>query len=745
VNSRLCSHVQFSIRFKTTLACFGLILLSACGGAPKQIPQSTEPMPVNLIEIPIEIGSSVELQLWAERSQLSKKTLKLSEDCAATTLPIELRLRNESIGLVLNGFPNEIHRSLSAIIKEPACLHSYLKQTQTVAPPNLLRRLAGHLENNKFDLGVVKASKASLAVFKPQLASMLALKSQKTRSIQPTSNAIQSRLKTYQSSGKGELRVGFPLHLPTPEALADFELVVAAIRSLEYKYKWASIKLIPMAQRGRFVLELAQNTPTKQIKSRLAELIEDICLDGEQWSNAQNFIQARKMIESELSKESDTPSAHAERMARTHLIFGSQANERWYRRLTEVGHHEWLKSVESKLQAEAVMIEVGVAKTIIGTPDFELAFFEEVLAEELRDVGRRKPSSVASTRSDILVYHKRPQKHQSLRVTVGLPERSRSSLTADIKQTIADCLRSNRKYEVVVDFEHGTLNLQSQFLPSKLDDVLDDWSEAFEQSCTPMTLPTRTPPTQPIGSATTSLHGLIAAHQERVASTGTQVLSHQNPMSAKQWWRELFAQRPPVQFFAAGPLGSEHIAPLLNRWQPWVPELTWARLAVSKSNLASALLKGERVELNSALYVPLPGLSPRRRVILDAVCSYMELSRGPAHCRAERSPYLMGLDVLVFHDVQPQHKGTVHQRVKRFLLTPIVAKEQHITDALRAAILENERAINSASAAANWMQRRLWEPGRGWLAKSLWNGLFPEESAVLELSAALKSLGEETL
>jgi hypothetical protein len=103
----------------------------------------------------------------------------------------------------------------------------------------------------------------------------------------------------------------------------------------------------------------------------------------------------------------------------------------------------------------------------------------------------------------------------------------------------------------------------------------------------------------------------------------------------------------------------------------------------------------------------------------------------------------MGLDVLVFHDAQPQDKGSIHQRVKRFLLRQ--TNPQRIANALRYAILENEGAINAASAAVNWMQLRLWEPGRGWLAKSLGNGLFPEESAVLELSAALQSLGEETL
>ena len=68
-----------------------------------------------------------------------------------------------------------------------------------------------------------------------------------------------------------------------------------------------------------------------------------------------------------------------------------------------------------------------------------------------------------------------------------------------------------------------------------------------------------------------------------------------------------------------------------------------------------------------------------------------------------------------------------------------------LATALRSAVLKNETEINSASAALLWMQLRLWEPGRDWLTKSLWNGLFPEHTATSELAEALKSLGNETL
>lgn len=700
---------------------------------------------MNLIEVPTEIGSSVQLQLWLARSNLSKSALKRRENCAASALPMELRLRPEAVGLVLNGFPGEVKSSLRALMDTPGCLHAYLDDAKTVKASSVLAQLARHLQHKKFDLGVLTASTESTAIIKTNLAPILGPRSDNRLPLNPVTGVIESRLKTYQSSGKGELRVGFPLYLPTPEALADLELVVTAIRNLGLKGTWASVKLLPTPQTGLFVMELVQHTPAEQVKSRLTQLIKDICLDHDQWSNAHNFILARRAIESELTKESNISSAQAERLGRTQLIFGAKANKRWHSRLTQVGHYEWLKSVQSRLQAQAVMIEVGISKDVIGTPDFELAFFEEVLAEELRHLGQRKAPSVASTRSDILIYHKRSQKHQSLRVAIGLPRSSRSGLTANIKQTISDCIRSNRKYDIHVDFEHGTLNLQSQFIPAKLNDVLDDWSEALRQSCRPMTLPARQGQAVPSPFVTDSLHNLISDRRAPATSTGTQVIINQNPMSAQRWWRALFAQRPPLQFFAAGPLGSETIAPLLNRWQPWVPELTWTKLTVSKSSLASKLLNGERVKLNNAVYVPLSGLSPRRRVILDGICAYFKLQNAPAHCRVERSPYLTGVDILIFRDVQPHQRGSLHQRVKRFLLRPLDPKDKRIATALRQAILTNERSINAPSSAVKWMQQRLWEPGRGWLAKSLWNGLFPEESAVLELSAALKSLGEETL
>ncbi len=242
-----------------------------------------------------------------------------------------------------------------------------------------------------------------------------------------------------------------------------------------------------------------------------------------------------------------------------------------------------------------------------------------------------------------------------------------------------------------------------------------------------------------------ALDTLIVGQGQHATSTGTHVLSNQNPLSAQRWWRTLLAHRPPVQFFAAGPLGAERIAPELNRWHPWSPALTWSNLSVSNDNLASGLLKGDIVTLNNIEYIGLKGLSPRRRVILDAVCTYLRLMDAPAHCTAERSPYLIGIDVLVLRDAKPQQKGTLRQRLKRFLLTPTPDIEKRVSDALRHAILVNERSINTPNLAVVWMQKRLWEPGRGWLAKSLWNGLFPEETAILELSTALKSLGEETL
>ena len=456
-------------------------------------------------------------------------------------------------------------------------------------------------------------------------------------------------------------------------------------------------------------------------------------------------MSARRDLHAQLALEANEPGAYAERLARTRLSFGMNANERWLNQLVKVSHYDWLNSVLPQLDAQAFMIEVGVSKAVIGTPDFELAFFEEVLAEDLRRVGQRKAPSVASTRTDILIFHKRPQTRQSLRLAVGLPARSRTQLTPHIQQAIKNCLQSKSGFNSVVDFEHGTLNIQSHFPPSRLHDLLEEWSALLKRPCGPMNLTSSTKMLQSQASPRDTLNDLVAGNVHRAVSTGTQILSHENPMSGQLWWHTLIAQRPPVQFFAAGPLGSENIAPLLNVWSPWTPALGWSNLAVSKQNLASGLLAGAGISLNNVEYVSIKGLSPRRRVILDGVCAYLALVDAPARCTAERSPYLSGIDVLVLRDANPQHKGTIRQRLKRFLLTSTPDFEERVADALRRAILKNERAINSSGLAVMWMQERLWEPGRQWLAKSLWNGLFPEESAILELSAALKNLGEETL
>ncbi len=429
-------------RLLSILTYSSFALLMACGGTSPQTQKLKTSSPINLMEIPSELGSTVQLQLWVARTRLSGAPLRNAEQCTPGGLAFTLLERPEAVGLVVSGFPGEIGKSLKALVDTPRCLESYLNASQPISDSTVVDRLAQHLTASKFRLGVIMASQDSIRSLKPTLALLIADQRKQTHSDAPSTTLVQSRLKTYQTAGEGLVKLGFPLQLSTPEALADMELAVRAIRNSADTKNWESVELLPTSQTGRFILELVQNTPTEKVKATLADLIRDLCFEHDQWSNPRSFMAARHVIKSELTYEMDEPSAHVERMARTRLSFGSQANERWQKQVVQVGHYDWLKSVRSQLQPQSVMIEVGVSKGIIGTPDFELAFFEEVLAEELRHIDERQAPSVASTRTDILIFHKRPQNHQSLRIAVGLPESSRTSLTSAIQQNIKECIHS---------------------------------------------------------------------------------------------------------------------------------------------------------------------------------------------------------------------------------------------------------------------------------------------------------------
>ena len=179
--------------------------------------------------------------------------------------------------------------------------------------------------------------------------------------------------------------------------------------------------------------------------------------------------------------ERDNVAAHTERLSRTTLIYGPQAPKRWYAHLSQMSYHDWNAAIGSQLKANRMLVEVGLSKDVIGTPNFEMAFFEEALAEQLREMKSGASPIVASPRADILLFHQRPGPYQSLRLVIGLPSAVRQRLTPTIKQAVSDCIRANGRHNLSVDFQQGTLNLQAQFPVNQLKSVLENWSDILKQ------------------------------------------------------------------------------------------------------------------------------------------------------------------------------------------------------------------------------------------------------------------------
>ena len=319
-----------------------------------------------------------------------------------------------------------------------------------------------------------------------------------------------------------------------------------------------------------------------------------------------------------------------------------------------MSYHDWNAAIGSQLKANRMLVEVGLSKDVIGTPNFEMAFFEEALAEQLREMKSGASPIVASPRADILLFHQRPGPYQSLRLVIGLPSAVRQRLTPTIKQAVSDCIRANGRHNLSVDFQQGTLNLQAQFPVNQLKSVLENWSDILKQNCSSKSL------SLPLTKETSPLletAGLeILVDEGRLTqSTGTHIVVGENSSSARRWWQSLLAQRPPFQFFAAGPLDANSIAPHLNRWAPYLPQLSWSDLHSSSSSIAHKLTQGETITTPSRVYVPMANLSPRRRIILDAVCLYLNQQKAPAQCTVERSPYLVGIDALSFENAHPEN------------------------------------------------------------------------------------------
>ncbi|MGB0647379.1 MAG: hypothetical protein ACPGQS_09415 [Bradymonadia bacterium] len=717
-----------------------LIFIAACGGVAKQSTSTSVSAEPNMVKVVRHLGSTVHLQLWTSKDELKKTGSPDAAICASSPLPIQLRIRSEALGIAVSGFEHEVSQTIDALAKQPGCLKTWVNAGSGAA--SLISRLAETLSNDQFQLAAIVGTAQSIENLTPAIRKITRSDQLPQHKASTSSARAQSRLQTFQSSGPGTIKIKVPLQLEDPETLATFELITEALRLALSNKEHAQVHLTPSSTPHEFFLEVSRVARTENVKEVLLKLIDEVCI-REEWRSPSHFLAARASLEAAYIHEGDEVDAHAERLSRTTLFYGSQAQSRWYDQLSRMSYHDWNDAIETHLQPNSLLVEVGLSKDVVGTPNFEMAFFEEALAEQLREINNGASPIVASPRADILLFHQRPHRHQSLRLVIGLPSELRDRLTPTIKQVVADCIEANSLHDLSVDFQQGTLNLQAQFPVKQLKSVLDNWSDILKQNCSATNL---TVPLTANTAPRAATHGLETLLNEGIhtQSTGTHIVVGQNSSSARRWWQSLLAHMPPFQFFAAGPLDANAIAPHLNRWSPYTPRLSWSNLHALSTNLAHKLTEGEIITTPDKAYVPLLNLSPRRRIILDAVCLYLVQQKAPAQCSVERSPYLIGVDTLSFENSHPEKPGKMLVRLKRFLLknTP---DSTALATALRGAVLKNEAEINAASTSVLWMQQRLWEPGRDWLTKSLWNGLFPEHTATIELREALKTLGDETL
>ena len=730
--------------FVPVVGCF----IWGCGGQMAQVtPTAPSTSQTNLIHFKGALGSTIRLQLWVAKHQVTEKSASVPKDCPQVPVRFKFLERPEAIGLSVEGFPKELEQDLSILINRPQCVFAFVSTAPNSAERHWLTRLGHHLTQDQFGVATLSSSTSVSPTLSKQLETLVTTAVNQPSRAPIVFSKTSVALRTYETKSQGELECQLNMVVDNPEGLAHLELAVAALQEAlsnqtgpYYQPYFSRIQLQPSSE-GFFTLSVQFNLPTRLLKSQLPKILGLLTKRISRWASPMRMLNARRTSLNALLEEKDYPRSYLERTARTNLIFGRKGPDQWHRALHEVGYAGWITGITPWFHPKKMHVNVGLSKDTLSEKDFEIAFFKEALEEQLESLEKAASPPMASSNSKKLIVMERKEHRQHLRLVIGLPVHARSTLTPYVLANVEHCLKARSRHPLQVDLVAGTLVLQTDFKAAELSAVLDQWKLLIQSPCTPLVMPEDTSQ-QP--SALDIVHRAQQMGDPTPDSGGTSISARDNRLSPRIWWQHLFAAEPPLQFFSAGPIPRSQLSHAIHDWQPWKTEKSWREN--KNTRLGLELAAGRSLIYENHLLVPFHNLSPRRRMLLDAVCAFVTLDRdSPAQCKRIRSVYLGGADIITFEPRLRTTKQTVRERLKTYFFNVGNKDPRLVRSALRTVVLEHERMANASSSTVEWLQNVVWEPDQAWRHKMVWDGLFPEENADTELMSLMKTLATRHL